>query len=421
MFDVIIESKHIELTELQLRFLSKHSKFINKFIILINSNDALIDFKLKLLKHQINIDFEIIPYSKLVNKNLFNFIDSNFNENKKYLFVSAFVSYFEQSFLDTLNQELEQDNSRLYFPQILNTERVFYIHQVMGIHKSFTNGRWNNDYLDSEELLDFNNWDKNFLLNLSKKYLTMIKLGSVDRLKFDKYHFLPNEILPLYCFCWENNLLINDPNSPNNQAPFNVLGTLLGLRYIIDRTSGRSIFAQDQSIAGTTPYTFDIIANVGLNINTMIVDESFERSLMLRLGWILGYRAAKYSNSTTSSAGGFGSIVSEGICFPLYGYLSIDDFNKNANDYFMTVFANSISLPNIISRINFTQFFQAVGAFQAAQGESTSNAINREKRFFGPVTIQKLKITLYDDLGRVLDLNNMDWALELAFECVYSM
>ena len=48
MFDVIIESKHIELTELQLRFLSKNSKFINKFIILINSNDALIDFKLKL-------------------------------------------------------------------------------------------------------------------------------------------------------------------------------------------------------------------------------------------------------------------------------------------------------------------------------------------------------------------------------------
>lgn len=93
MFDVIIESKHIELTELQLRFLSKNSKFINKFIILINSNDALIDFKLKLLKHQINIDFEIIPYNKLVNKNLFNFIDSNFNENKKYLFVSAFISY----------------------------------------------------------------------------------------------------------------------------------------------------------------------------------------------------------------------------------------------------------------------------------------------------------------------------------------
>ena len=59
--------------------------------------------------------------------------------------------------------------------------------------------------------------------------------------------------------------------------------------------------------------------------------------------------------------------------------------------------------------------------FEAAQGESTSNSINRQKRFFGPVMIQKLRITLYDDFGRILDLNNMDWALELAFECVYSM
>jgi len=32
-----------------------------------------------------------------------------------------------------------------------------------------------------------------------------------------------------------------------------------------------------------------------------------------------------------------------------------------------------------------------------------------------------MRITLYDDLGYVLDLNGMDWAIELAFECVYSM
>ena len=210
MFDVIIESKHIELTELQLKFLIPYKKYINKFIILVNSNNGLIDFKLKLLKHQINIDFEIIPYSKLVNKNLFNFINSNFNDDKKYLFISAYLSYFDKNFFDHLSDEIESDNSKLYFPQILNTERVFYIHQVMGIHKSFTNGRWNNDYLDSESLLDFNKWDKKFLLNLNKKYLTMIKLGAIDRLKFNKYHFLPNEILPLYCFAWKNNLLKNN-------------------------------------------------------------------------------------------------------------------------------------------------------------------------------------------------------------------
>ena len=148
------------------------------------------------------------------------------------------------------------------------------------------------------------------------------------------------------------------------------------------------------------------------------------RVLMLRLGWVLGFRLAKYNSSNVFPPTTYGSIVSEGICFtkfPLYGFLAIDDFNNNANDYYMSVFSNSVSVPNIIAKINFTEFNEVVGAFQAAQGESTSNAINREKRYFGPVNIQKLKLTLYDDLGRVLDLNNMDWSLELAFECVYNM
>ncbi len=230
-----------------------------------------------------------------------------------------------------------------------------------------------------------------------------------------------------------NNYLANSPDSPNNTAPFSTAGTLLNLKYTIDRTSGRSIFAQEAIPGGTVAYFFEIITNVEYVINLNTYEISFDKNLMLRLGWILGFRAAKYFSSNGAASSGaslpplptdYGSIISEGICFtkfPLYGYLSIDDFNKNANDYFVSVFANSISVPNIISRVNFTQFFQLIGAFQAAQGEATSNAINREKRFFGPVTIQKLRITLYDDLGRVLDLNNMDWALELAFECVYSM
>jgi hypothetical protein len=234
-----------------------------------------------------------------------------------------------------------------------------------------------------------------------------------------------------YSSCLElviNNYLEHSPDSPNANNPG------LNLRYTIDRTSGRSIFAQDTSVvAGTPPppstttaYYFEIITNVEYNLNSQKAEIRYDTNLMLRLGWVLGYRAAKYSSSNTNPplSTDYGSIVSEGICFtkfPLYGFLSIDDYNKNANDYFVSVYSNSISVPNIISKVNFTQFFEIAGAFQAAQGDSTSNAINREKRFFGPVMIQKMRITLYDDLGRILDLNNMDWALELAFECVYSM
>ena len=221
-----------------------------------------------------------------------------------------------------------------------------------------------------------------------------------------------------------NNYLQHSPDSPN-QA-----NSGLNLRYTIDRTSGRSIFAQDTSVIAptpaTTPYYFEIITNVEYNLNSQTAEVVYDTNLMLRLGWVFGYRAAKYSSSNVNSAppATYGSIVSEGICFtkfPLYGFLSIDDYNKNANDYFISVYSKSISVPNIISKVNFTQFFEVAGAFQAAQGDATSNAVNREKRFFGPVMIQKLRVTLYDDLGRILDLNNMDWALELAFECVYNM
>jgi hypothetical protein len=227
--------------------------------------------------------------------------------------------------------------------------------------------------------------------------------------------------IAIFCSCMEvviNNYLEHSPDSPN------ATNTGLNLRYTIDRTTGKSIFAQDISVAGTTPYYFEVVTNVEYNLNSGLLETRYDTNLMLRLGWVLGYRAAKYSSSNENPALSYGSIVSEGICFtkfPLYGFLSIDDYNNNVNDYFVSVYSNSISVPNIISKVNFTQFSEIVGDFEAAQGESTSNAINRQKRFFGPVMIQKLRITLYDDFGRILDLNNMDWALELAFECVYSM
>ena len=219
-----------------------------------------------------------------------------------------------------------------------------------------------------------------------------------------------------------NNMLINYVNSPNNSG----LTPNLNLRYTIDRTSGRSIFAQDASIAGTIAYNFDVIMSVDNSLQSGQVEEDYSKVLMMKLGWVLGFRFAKYSSSNTVATPPttFGSIVSEGVCFtkfPMYGFLAIDDFNNNANDYYMSVFSNSVSVPNIVAKVNFTEFSEVVGAFQGAQGESSSTAINREKRFFGPVNIQKLKVTLYDDMGRILDLNNMDWSLELAFECVYNM
>lgn len=223
-----------------------------------------------------------------------------------------------------------------------------------------------------------------------------------------------------------NNILNSNPNSPNI-----ALSPSPKLLYTISKVNGKSIFAQD--ITATQAYYFKVITNVGYNITTGLVEKDFDvnKGIITRLGWTLGFRTGSHYSSNYNPnilppplIASYGSIVSNSICFtkyPIYGFLSIDDFNSNVSDYYTSVFADSISVPNILSKIDLTRLIELSGAFQASQGESTSNSVNRERRFFGPVNIQKMRITLYDDLGYVLDLNGMDWAIELAFECVYSM
>ena len=228
-----------------------------------------------------------------------------------------------------------------------------------------------------------------------------------------------------------NNILNSNSNSPNVALPIAGYANPK-LTYSINRVNGKSIFAQD--VSASTPFFFKIITNVGLNVTTgsVNIDYDVNKGIITRLGWILGFRVAEISTSNWNGQAStippgtsvYGSLISSSICFtkyPIYGFLAVDDFNNNVLDYYHSVFSESVSIPNIISRIDLTRLIESAGAFQASQGQSSSTSINTERKFFGPVTIQKLKITLYDDLGYILDLNGMDWAVEFAFECVYNM
>ena len=94
-----------------------------------------------------------------------------------------------------------------------------------------------------------------------------------------------------------------------------------------------------------------------------------------------------------------------------YIFIAIDDYNNSVNDYYSAVFSDSFAIKNVITRVN-------IGMLREIS-EPSSTQLNRQRNFFGPVNIQKLRITLYDNFGRIIDLNNMDWNMELIFECVY--
>ena len=183
-------------------------------------------------------------------------------------------------------------------------------------------------------------------------------------------------------------------------------GFLAGkLYFYIDQVSGKGVFAQP---SGATAIYFKVVSNVRSNgvLN-------YEAPLISFLGWQLGFRNSE-NISKNGGANNWGSVVSEALVAiraTNYIFISIDDYNNSVNDYYSAVFSESFAIKNIITRVN-------VGFLQDVN-EASSIQLNRQRCFFGPVNIQKLRITLYDNFGRVVDLNNMDWNIELIFECVY--
>ena len=144
------------------------------------------------------------------------------------------------------------------------------------------------------------------------------------------------------------------------------------------------------------------------------------------LGWELGYRIGRYNSGPGSTTSGIvlpASIVSEGIFNingPQYIFIAVDDYNNNVNNYFISAYSDSINNRNILARINLSKLGNSNGSYRTTETDGFSSQINRSRNYFGPVNIEKLRITLYDEYGRIINLNNMDWSCALTFECMYS-
>jgi hypothetical protein len=186
----------------------------------------------------------------------------------------------------------------------------------------------------------------------------------------------------------------------------------------LDRASGRSTFATPSS--GGSARTYTIRFNISNGDEAPAGNLAMDTNIQFRLGWPLGFRGAEYVMGGVTGSGG--AAVSEGICFvsgPRYGFLSIDDHQKNYGNSFLVAYSNSVFDRNIISRINLAAIMDDVGTYQSSNDPGLTTAMNKSREYFGPVDIHNLTIALYDEYGRVINLNNMDWSFTLAFEKLY--
>ena len=204
------------------------------------------------------------------------------------------------------------------------------------------------------------------------------------------------------------------------------------LRYTVDTISGKSVFALD--VSGIDPVTdLPNLINAG-KLEYQIIysvdgdgNSKDNQPLPFYLGWELGYRLGTYNSGSGTVDGANillpASIVSEGIYYisgPRYLFVAIDDYNNNVNNYFVSAYSDSINNRNILARINLSNRGNSTGTYRTTETDGLSSQINRSRNYFGPVNIEKMRITLYDEYGRIINLNNMDWSCALMFECMYS-
>ncbi len=319
-----------------------------------------------------------------------------------------------------------------------------------------------------------------FTLQLSNtlKNVVSIKLASVEiwNSYYNISRYYGNDEVKIRTFDISNDELINDEvniiqiqrgyytldglaNYLNNDV-FLTETPLGRVEALYDPVLGKFIFRRNTDTfpdldASGIFYKFEI----DFNTSSQPVDCESIRYREKSLGWMLGYRKDKYtindyvtedeiSHQTGKETIGY---VPESAAYldTNYFMINVDDFNKNytemmINPFYDDSFTGSTNQGGIGGSGSTTGLstFNTYGTSSVGLGSSTINILGKiplnrqrfqiitassttanflKREYFGPVNIDRLRVQLLDDYGRVVDLNNVDYSFTLEIEQIYDL
>ena len=169
--------------------------------------------------------------------------------------------------------------------------------------------------------------------------------------------------------------------------------------------------------SGTGKLKIKPTGTYGNNINTVLLDFSKDKNgmnsqmnIVSKLGWNLGFIKPVYDGSTT--------YIAEAIIEPSttrYIYLGVDDFNNNSHNHFVNINADSMLNKDILARISLK------GSNFSILMENNMNIVSEPRTYFGPVDIQKIRIRLYDEFGRTVQMNYSNFSFCLNIKMLYDL
>jgi len=158
---------------------------------------------------------------------------------------------------------------------------------------------------------------------------------------------------------------------------------------------------------------FDYIENADMHYN---IATNIDKN-QLTLGWIMGFRNSKIvknGKQTIIKYVGANSYEAEN-CYDgglsnKYYLLSVNDYQNNHANAFVSAFKyQTLTDNNILCKMT------------NSKDDGTKTFLYPKRIYFGPTNINKLHIKIYDEYGRILDVNNGDLSLEIECEILYDL
>lgn len=197
--EVILEVKYANIFKVQFEYLLKYKNIINCLHIINDSTDQSLSVNFHILKirHLGWIKVHNCKTSKL------EFLNKNFNnKNINYIFISKYICWQSKNIISDCVDKLTNCDE-IIVPQIFNSERNIYLHQIFGFLKTFTFRPWDDEYIDS---MNQDSWPVEVYHYLHNNYLKLISNDDFEKVKFNKYYFNDKEPKPEYFFFWKGGL-----------------------------------------------------------------------------------------------------------------------------------------------------------------------------------------------------------------------
>lgn len=377
---------------------------------------------INLLEHQLN---KKIDKLKLVNNDEF---DNELIENKTQL-----IDFFYKCFIKVTNivKELQQNN-------VINQDNHFIINHKENLKHEFVNSQYKSGTVNPlsvktlKKIININTrFRDNYNSTLSSDFTINLPftLKKVLTMKLINYK-LPHTVYTISsklgsnCFYVNDKLILLTNGSYDSESVIEEINHRmeeyeLNVMLELNDITGKMGFHSTNDTLFNLKFDF-IEENSDLNCilpNNITKDQ-------LTIGWLLGFRGRYIDKAYKSSASGNGNIKPEYSYTGKHSYesesiydnvgntyflLSINDYQNNHDNIFISPFKyQSLADSNVLAKLSIDCH--------------SKNMIEYPKRiYFGPTDINKLYIKIYDEFGRIIDVNNADLSIELECDILYDL